>query len=310
MYKIILLLPILSMVLSNCVKDEKIDNFPLEKPKIVVNCIIKNNQPMEFYISKSLSTIDNSPIKKVTNAKVEIFENDILVETILTESINPKGTVDAYFISKLKPEFGKKYKIMVSAPNLNSVIAETNLPNELVGVTANLEKVDTIISRFSYNRKDSLNSSIIFKSGSLILNIPDIPLIKNYYRVNLYYEYKYWDNVKWVYEYKRMYIQSDNNYYDNYNNGLFLNDQLFDGKNFAVNLNLSNSSITHSDNKIKLKVVISSQSEAKQKYDISLGQYYQNQSNPFVEPTLVYSNILNGYGIFASESEHEFKLEY
>jgi hypothetical protein len=310
MYKIILLLTIFSIFLSNCVKDEKIDNFPVEKPKIVVNCIIKNNKPMEFYISKSLSSIDNSPLKKVSNAKVEIFENKILVETLLTESINPKGTVDAYFMSKLKPEFGKYYKIIVSAPNLNSVIAETSLPNELLGVTAHFEKVDTMISQLGYNRQDSLKSIIFFKSGSILINIPDIPLTKNYYRVNLYYEDKYWDKVKWVYEYKRMVIRSDKDYYDNYPNGLFLNDQLFDGKNIAVNLNLSNSSLTHSDNIIKLKVVISSQSEAKQKYDISLGQYYQNQSNPFIEPTLVYSNILNGYGIFASESELEIGLKY
>lgn len=311
MKKIIVINLIFIAVLSSCVRTEKIDNFPIEKPKIVVNSFIKNNQPIEFFITKSLSSIDNAKIKKVTNAEIKIYENGNLVETVTKESSNPNSnTIDAYYLSTIKPKIGNRYSISVSSGTLATVTADAYLPNELTNVTGKLGKIDTTvyINNYSFNN-DSAKYNVVIKSGTIILSIPDDPSVKNYYKINLKVEEKYWDGAKWDYRYRTIFLKNDGGEYDNYNNGLFLTDKLYDGKNIPVKLDMNYSYLATAYPKLKFKVIVTSQSEEKQKYDISLGQYYQNQDNPFVEPTLVYSNILGGYGIFASESEFEIILE-
>lgn len=297
--------------LAACVRTEKIEDFPIEKPKIVVNSFLKNNEEIEFFISKSLSSIDNAKIKKVSNAEISIYENDKLVEVITQESTNHINDIDAYFVSTIKPQIGKRYKISVSAKSLNTVTAESDLPPELNNVTGKIVKMDTMIlhNEFNNRREDSTKYSVYIKTGSIILNIPDEPGVKNYYKINLKAEEKFWDGTQWDYRYRTIYIGNEGSDYNNYDNGLFLTDKLYEGKNIPVKLDIQWGNIQSAETKIKFKIIVSSQSEEKQKYDISVGQYYQNQDNPFVEPTLVYSNIIGGYGIFAGESEFEIILE-
>lgn len=311
MNKIIIAAFLSALAFSSCVRTEKVDDFPIEKPKIVVNSFLKNNQPLEFFLSKSLSSIDNAKIKKISNAEIKIYENDNLIETINHESSNPVGSsMDAYYVSTVKSQIGKHYKISVSAFNLATVTSEADLPPELANVTAKMGTMDTTIfnygDRFMSDDSAKYNISI---SGSIVLNIPDLANVKNYYKITIKAEEKFWDGLKWDYRYRTIYLNNGERDYSNYSNGLFLTDKLYDGKNIPVKLDIKYGYITTADPKLKFKITISSQSEEKQKYDISLGQYYQNQDNPFVEPTLVYSNILGGYGIFAGESEFEIVLE-
>jgi len=312
MKKKIFLSIVCSIIISSCVRDEKIEGFPLEKPKIVVNSFLKNDLPIEFFISKSLSSIDNASIKKISNAEIKIYENDKLIEVINQESTNPLNTIDAYYKSIITPKIGNFYKISVSAPKLITVTAESNLPSQLKNVTAKTGKMDTTIRIYgSSEYEDSANYFLNIMAGNIPLSIPDEPNVKNFYKIILQVVSKYWDGTKWAYRYSNLGLNNNEKDYQNYDNGLFITDKLYDGKNIPVKLDIINHySFRTADQKLKFRILISSQSEEKQKYEISLGQYYQNQNNPFVEPTLVYSNIMGGYDIFASESKIEIFLEY
>ncbi|MFM9945322.1 MAG: DUF4249 family protein, partial [Bacteroidia bacterium] len=211
MNKAIIILLISATVLSSCVRTEKIDNFPVEKPKIVVNSFLKNNEPIEFFLSKSLSSIDNAKIKKIPNAEIKIFENDILIETINQESTNPTGSnLDAYYVSTVKPKIGKHYKISASVYNLATVTAESDLPPELKDVTAKINKLDTTIYIFSkmFGNEDSAKYNVNIRECSILLNIPDMANVKNYYKIILKAEEKYWNGIKWDYRYRNVYLNN------------------------------------------------------------------------------------------------------
>ena len=85
----------------------------------------------------------------------------------------------------------------------------------------------------------------------------------------------------------------------------FFNDTLFDGQTHEIEL-----SSTHPipDRHTRFSVQVLYMSETYYEYRRSVMLHENTQDNPFAEPVSVYSNVENGYGIFAGYSSRTCEL--
>jgi hypothetical protein len=89
---------------------------------------------------------------------------------------------------------------------------------------------------------------------------------------------------------------------------IFLDDKLFDGKEHTLTLStLTDKYGFYFTKDAKYYLFFRSLTESSYRYIRSLGENNENVTL-FNEPTRVFSNIENGYGIFAGMSKFEFKL--
>ncbi|HKK63230.1 MAG TPA: hypothetical protein VJ951_11745, partial [Bacteroidales bacterium] len=78
----IFIIPLVLLQVNSCETTEKIDDFPLRPAKLVVNCYFTVDSIWEFQLSKSLSVLDNAPLKYIDNAKIYLFHDNNIIDSI------------------------------------------------------------------------------------------------------------------------------------------------------------------------------------------------------------------------------------
>ncbi|MEA4851823.1 MAG: DUF4249 domain-containing protein [Paludibacter sp.] len=291
-------------------------------PSMVINSILNPDSAIKVHITKSKFFLDlDGPFDPITNATVQLYVNDKLIETL-------NATGNGYYTGTYKPFPGDIIKIIARNNEFDNVHCSTEIP-----VTANITSVDTtstttktspLIYSGSYNDEGYLNTdtvgTISEKKIKFTINIADRANYKNFYRLKVKHR-SYYDNG--TYSEHNTYFNSEDlvfgstsetelfeeentNYYHEFN------DNLFDGKTYGLTFSISTFQYNYFPGKepkddpwspttIKQEILINIESISPSYY------YYLNsraKNNEYIEifsePVQIYNNIVNGIGILGA----------
>jgi hypothetical protein len=293
----------LCLSLFGCHKFETLDDLelPPHKAKLVVFANLKNTGRSNYqtvYIGKTRNALDSAKAFVIkdsfyrdstwyrfseygidtVNATVELFRNGKLLSTL---NRGLRGDFNEYWFSEKIETDGATYKLRVSAAGFETVEGEQVMPNVV-----------------------KLDSVKFLRKGLVIRGI--------YYFPNAYeFFFFFKDSASSMPNFYTTFAALPFNFQlknlDLTVNGNVLSDVGFNGRNMIWKVFYDNvinnepKSGTFGLQSINLDAYLFEQSSK---------LYFETRNNQFAEPTTLYSNIKNGYGIFTLSAVSEFYLQF
>ena len=293
----------LSTIAFSCETTEKIDDFPLRPSKLVINCYFEADSLWEFQVSKSLSVLDNAPLKTIKNATIRLFQ-----EGVLLDSINVMDDDGYYRSNENLPEEGKEFSIEVSSPDFKDVLNA----KDIVPKKTSIAKVEVLLSDTSFYYYDEYNSWGHVK-GSFEITFSDQKDVSNYYQLMAYYNdslFNYFEDgpVFSHVERRMISVSSEDISVENsteYGNSILINDHIYDGKNYTISIDFEDWSAKKGRD---YYLELTSITREGFLYRKTIQEYDNSRNDPFSEPVIIYSNVNNGFGIFSGLSRSIYTL--
>ena len=269
--------------------DKTIDiKIPDEGRKLVLNSLLKADSAISINLTLSKYILDGEEaVKPIIGAKVSFYKNNQLIE-VLTDSSS------GYYYGDYTLKQGENYQIKVEVENYPVLKTETTVPykTEIIKLEAYqaLDAYDWPETRFS----------LIFK---------DNPEYDNYYAVSVierrYTTYDLGDGEDTVFveDYPLNVYSSDPNVFSDdwyLRRDLLFTDELIQGKEYKLQFNAQRNFYDSNEAVSVYYVQFKTVNKEYYLYYTSLAKHYNAQDEFFMEPVQVYSNIENGFGIFAT----------
>jgi hypothetical protein len=274
-------------VLISCTKTIDID-LPDHDSKLVINSLFTHGERIAVNISRSTSILGGVP-PGVFNAGIKLYRNGELVETVTSS--------DSIYIAAFGPVENVVYAVEVSAPGFESVTATDSMPSK------------TSLN-YAFSTDEIWIDEIGMKHKLLKLGFSDSDPNKNYYELKL--------KVRFL---SRNYPSHDYTYVtklaniggvigpilkDAEQNYVLIKGFIFDDSKFNnadCNLEIFAGIMNNESDEYELIVELNSVSENYYNYKKQLGTYLKKEDGDIFEgipdPVNLFSNIENGYGIFA-----------
>ncbi|MBK6264246.1 DUF4249 domain-containing protein [Marivirga sp. S37H4] len=305
--KIVFILGIMTFTLLwACEKDIEIEIKETEE-KMVLNSWLEAGEAPAVSLSNSIFIFSNKQSAEIENAIVKMFENGKEIGTLTYQTDAELYTNESIIIKDFH-----EYEIVAEHPEHGEVSAVDRVP----------EKYGNTDIKMNYKNNVEENGVWPMYSGEITFEIKDKPNQKNYYlfkHITITEEYNADVSEDTVVR------KSNANYgleingsqgkevYMSGNSFIILNDDIFDGKStqFRINsyndLRMSESSGPDYYYKEYHQIEMHQISESLYRYFISLdaNQY----PDVFTEPSQVYSNIVNGYGILGLSTKQVFTID-
>ncbi len=287
-----------AVLISSCEKTEKVDDFPVHKSQLVTNCFFNEDTCFVFFLSKSLSPIDNAPFKNMnsSNAFIRVFENGVLFDSFKYDAFSKNYHGD----ENKRPKEGALYKFECSYPGFPLVYAQDYIPSKAVvkkhsiytTITQTWQNTDTVIYG-AYNVNLNVDLDPI-KTGKCI--ILDFEQVDSFY----YRAYYYTTNVKDLNP-ENEYVYANNKLYVFNENGI---------KSLAIQWESPYGMLYK--NKISVIENVSIQTCTKNTFEYlkRIAIQNDNKDDPFSEPTPVSNSIQNGFGVFGGLNEMKFRIQF
>jgi len=282
--KTIVLIAILTSFQS-CKKVIDIDLPPTDS-KVVVNSFFTDGSPIKVHLSKSIAVLENA-IPECNDATIVLLKDNVINDTLYLNG--------GYYYSHILAERGKNYSLIVSVPDMDSVLCEDIIPEK------------TILQSFI------CTDSVLTDEDGMIINelkldFQDFPG-PSFYEVELSAK----DTINnyttglWFKKNSDPIITSTG-LLDYNPRTLIFTDKMFDGKHCSVKIYFA----FDWDRDYKIKIIFRSVSESYYKYKERQFAYLFSLENDIFsgmsEPINLYSNITGGYGIFAGYSSDEKEI--
>lgn len=284
--------------LFSCQKALEID-YPDIEPKLVVNCLFTTDSLFKLQLSRT-SSYNDTLIVYVTDAKCEIWKNNS-VSDILQYSDS------GFYTGSTKPDENVIYTLKISHSKYGNVQAKSSCPEKAI--------IDTVYDKMNvYPVEGDINMDNLMYSA-LYIDFEDKLVIPQYYFINLKYRYSsvYYPE-KWGYRYltsydeiiKKEQILEYEPEFLVFSNNLFTNPTINLEVLFIHNVgsgkkNMNNNKGNNYPHQTLYK--FGTISEDYYLYLKSLIKHKYNQFNDVFlqmgDPVQMYTNIENGYGIFA-----------
>lgn len=286
MKKNIAIIIALSLLIWSCEKKIELDESEI-KSRIVVNSLFEANDTMRLSLGESRNILFNNGglLPNILTGKAELF--DASGQSIGNFLHEGEGS---YYLPNFTPISDEEYELKIENLGFETVTSKSTIPKAV-----SIIKIDTV------RIADYMNISITFKDNSTQENYYSIAIVakeKGYFESEPgVFETYYYDNG-WV-------CTKDINTFGSADvegdicsdNSLLIADDNFNGSEYTYTIKkyLDESSDT-------IIVNLKSVSADLYKYRTTLHTYNEVQGNPFGEPVQVFSNIINGFGIFAGQS--------
>lgn len=247
--------------------------FPDYQKRIAATGFIGLGNRAEVYVSTSHLPLS---LEKDTiyDTKVSLFEDGKFIRNLIMED------EFVYVTNDFLPEVDKAYSIKVYIEGLPEAISHSEIIPPPV-------KIDSVIC-FKNIEKEILIKTY-FRD----------PAIKNYYA------------IKFIRSYNDTLVSKTDKRYSVFNPGVVFDDKLFNSQNYTYEIKLNQNAGRFNNKPLyynKLEVILFSLSESGYKFFNSLDEMDITNEDMFTSPTMIQSNILNGYGIFSSYSTDTLKI--
>lgn len=289
---------LLLVCIFSCTRELELSND--ENGLMVLNGLIEPSENLAITLVKSSSVLDDQPIEEIKDAKVSIFKDGAFVEDLIF-SESEDTPVDKYY-AQVKAEPGSNYSIEVNHPQFGDVSSQTSVP------------LNSPVSNFRFEEASESNSGTM--QLNFTLNLNDAPG-DDYYFISFGLPVYRFDNntVGDFYGFNPIEISKYNidgqTYLDEgiiFTDEAFASNQVeFSGKGKVLKSANSFSTVSYFTpvefDSLYLdtsKVIVRFE---KLSYDTYLfytshASYLETLYDDYAEPTLIYSNIENGLGVF------------
>lgn len=280
---------LLTMNISSCEKDFVVKD-QTDAKRMTMNCNFDNYRVFTVYVTESSSISSNTSLKPITDAHVELFENDSLI-AVLSYVPTDTGNTFGSYKTDFFPNPGNNYGIKITHPVYGIVTAED--------VLLNLPQINN--SALESYGDYTTNNKVVFR-----FQLHDDGATEDYYRINL-----------WQWGTQRVLIDSiwqtvdfsssakpellcdvtdtirDNGYF------LLFSDKNFNGTDKEIRLRFFGVDSSYAEH---VNAVVELQRVSKAHYEYYRTLELYQHSGYGAEPVHVYNNINNGYGIFMSSA--------
>jgi len=262
-------------------------NLQNKDSNIVINSLYCYDSLFTIQLTESRSILDSSN-HFITDANVELYENDIFIAKLLYYNNG------IYKTSDFKAKENRTYKVKVNSENFSNIEVEDYMPKKVAFYELNR------INNVELDNEQGYYSNFSFKFS-------DNYFEKNFYEVMAicyYYDSQYSFVVGKGGICK---VSSDNPIFNNegYDGRDFkfyvFSDELFNGDNCKIDFKFKTFA-TIEDTTFTLFVYLNSVSENYYKYKKSLLSHLYSSENLLFylpDPIQLYTNVENGFGIFA-----------
>ena len=284
--KQVLLSLLTSFLFSSCETVTEID-FPEEKPQLVINAIFNADSLVKVDLTESQPTNNKSlNFKLVENASIELLKNNASLGFL-----QYKGKGKYLSASKLPDEPNAVYRLKVKATGFETAEAAEPIPPKPV---LNSMKV----------KADAQNIGSWYKSYNVDFKLNDPP-------GNNFYFLRAWlvspSHKSPVYFQLHNDVGQFKPFGVSVSEMLVFNDQTFNGKEVAFDLDIG-PAFTSGDDNLKIQIELGSTNKSYYDYQFSLTK--QIQGDPILNSSdfPVSNNIKNGLGIFAPYNSATFSF--
>jgi hypothetical protein len=246
-------------------------DIPEHTPVLVANSFFTPEEDWQVQLYRSRGILDNDPYEVISDATVEILEDDAVVAAL--EEVYPGQYQQS---EGTRPQAGHTYTLRARALGLEGIEATDSIP-----AAVEIHDID-------------LNYGATIED--ITIHFTDPPEVKNYYQISILQE---------AYGYTfPIYFETDDLIFET-QGGIdaeeaFFDDALIAGQDYGLKLR-----IYPAEPIDKIYVLLLSLSESYYNYMQSTKDL---DDNPFVEPMRAYTNISNGFGIFAGFSYSAVRL--
>ncbi len=296
--------PILIFALSGC--ELVIDpDLPEHTPRLVVKAFFTPDSRWVAYVGRSIGILESLPRgeRAVAGATVALLSGDQVIDHLTFL----RG--ERVYVSETPLQVGKSYSLRVSAPGFATVRATDTVPGP----------VPTSIVSHRIEASDPTPDEpggLAITDFSIRLRIQDPPGEKNHYQIRVIAPDRSGKHDL-HFSTRDPSIIADNRIEDPIIDGMeaffgtapFFKDTLFDGQTHEIELSSVDNVVLASQERL-LWVQVLYVSEMYYKHLRSALLHDYTQENPFAEPVRIYSNVENGYGIFAGYSSQTFELTF
>ena len=307
--------------LSACIQEIP---FPEQKEpaKLVVGCLFAADSVFNVYVNKTQGIFDSTE-SYVDNATVEIWENTNKIETL-------QHIEKGLYRSNILAQTGKAYTLKVSAPGYTDVTAIDTIPEKQRIISANLKiKAGwsyTYLANYStvnLSFTNKLSKSLYFESQLVFNSWVYADILSE--QASFSEDTIRYNSVVSLMSSDELFIQQENYKFDGVTrvNSLVFTNQLIDKEQASLLIKFYNGGYDIGT-QVYLIVYLRSISKNYYQYKKTLRKHLENQglTDPAsLEdyallsfqglPENVYTNVKNGYGIFAAYSLDtvSFKVE-
>ena len=264
--------------------DLKIDGYTQQ---LVVNCTFTNDSTWKLNVSKTAGILDDESWEPVNDAIVTITNKN---ETTFVLNNNDKGC----YSFEQAPVCNELYDLRINIPGYKTIEASDYLPSPV------------FVESVSF--KDSVAFDEELCLSESVLSFNDNETETNYYQI-IFYQVD--DNNRRV----SLLTSTDDISAENSANNsvtnsvtywdyIVENDVFFNGGNHKIAFRFSKV-FPEKDVYVELRSLSADLHE----YVLTYIKYLMNTGDPFVEPISVYSNVVNGLGIFGGYTSGTVKLK-
>lgn len=273
-------------------------DVPYDGDRAVVNAVQKIDSVWMVDLSSTRYILDNQySYLPISNAQVTILKPDGT-----TEALVHKG--NGMFRGTTRPQPGNIYKVSVTPHGFDAIEGEMRMP----------PLVKIIDLKWDSSRIEPNSTSQGAADVPFTLTFSDPAGEVNYYDVNVYIFYvytynRYPDGVQVTdtfASYRPTYIRDPGIALEDDQSEF--SDKTFDGKTQTIPF--ITELTTYGNSPYKIEVWLTTSSEELYKYNKTQRLQAEVQGDPFAQPVQVYSNMSNGFGIFAgtADDKREYKV--
>lgn len=277
-------------------------NIPDRPAKLTLNCIFTPDSTWKVALTTDNSILDNSDFFTLVNdASVIVYQDGNPVDTLILKKRDSRSSTNAYnyYSRTLKPFNTRPYEIRATSPRFGSVRAVSAIPDST-----------TITNAFAHLSLDATGESTV------TLTFKDRGNEKNYYFVYVSQKFDYYYKYDTLHGDGPLIISTNDPAFQNNHSsdqGLLFDDGLFDGKAITIQTTLHYYyPYENEEVRVHLRTVSADLYNYLTTSDLqtqSSGDFLDHgTSDPLAQPTIVFSNIEGGHGIFAGYSETSVRV--
>jgi hypothetical protein len=281
--------PLLLMSLFACELIVDVE-VPFEHAQLTLNTFFNPDSVWEVDVSLNRHILSDTPFQKIENALLVIYDGDSPVDTLKHQG---NGN---YRSDTGRPQTGKTYVIRATADGYDPVSAQSHSPSP-----AQITRVDVTFPEPEPNG---------FRHAKIDITFTDAAQEQNFYQIFVHVERQYIDrnSGRILTTTTPVSIESNDPAFDEnqyVNSGILIKDILFNGKETELSFKTLNADISAYS---KVVITLRTISEDLYKYKTTRQLQENTSGDPFAQPVNVFSNIENGFGIFAGYSQSSFTL--
>lgn len=296
--KAILLTSLFGIFLLSCTKEVEI-SVPVASSKVVIDAKIYGRDSVLAFLSTSqyYLTETATDFGRDTNYEVSLYRDDVFIESLRPVHGNP--AYRNYFTSNHAPEIGGNYSIRASRENLKQARGSTIIPEKVAihEVVWDTTELGVIIMEVTFEDPPTSSDSYLVTSS-----------VSNGSGFQQNVIFRTLDPQLRSFQYSAL-LQVENE--EQFSTRFFISDYLFDGAKKTLRLELLRFQSDRWPKDIEgIEVKLLHISSDWYRHEESKFNFYKTSLGAFAEPSRVYSNVHDGFGVVASVTENLYYLKF